>query len=142
MLYDNALVALDTGAFRELPDSALARVRLSYEHQDLVRALDELIQTPARRKELAARARAYAEKTYRPELYAQRVRELLQVTSRAAPLLRLADRVSRLFAEIGCPPGSTAIHRVIQCMDDAFLGEPAIDEWSGWFRENRSEPRS
>lgn len=131
MLFDNAVVVLDTGVFRELPDHVVSRVRLAYEGQDLVRALEELIRSPERRSELAARARAYAEKTYRADLYAQRVHEILEASAAASPLLRLADQVSEILSELGCRRGSDEVRRAAQCIGETF--SPDTETLNGHF---------
>ena len=123
MLYDNAVVALNTGVFGELPDNTVSRVRLAYEHQDLTRALGELIESPERREELATRARSYAERAHRTDLYARKVHEVLEATNVASPLLRLADQVSEVLSEIGCQRGSAPVEAVVRCMDETFLRE-------------------
>lgn len=128
MLFDNAIVVLDTGVFRELPDHAVARVRLAYEHQDLVRCLDELVRSPGRRRELAAWARAHAEAEYRADLYARKVREVLEASAVASPLLRLADRVSDILSEIGCTRDSDEVGRVMRCIEETFLSDRDAEE--------------
>lgn len=121
MLFNNAVVVLDTGVFRELPDYAVSRVRLAYEHQDLVRALEELIQSSERRKELATRARSYAERVYRTDLYAEKVRQVLGASATASPLLRLADLVSEILSDIGCYRGSTTVESLTRSVHEIFL---------------------
>lgn len=125
MLFGSALIALDTGFFQELPDQAVARVRLKYEREDLQRVLKELIESPSRRTELASRARVYAESRFRADLYAQGFLRFLSAVDRARPMLRLADGVSQILAEIGCRRDDSIVDIAASELEEGFLRAPA-----------------
>jgi glycosyltransferase involved in cell wall biosynthesis len=128
MLFGSALIALDTGFFHELPDQVVARVRLKYEQEDLQRVLRELIESPDRRRELAFRARTYAESRFRADLYAWGFRDFLSQVDRARPALRLADAVSRILGEIRCKSDNPIVDLAAREIDQTFLTTPAIDD--------------
>ena len=95
MLYGKAVVVIDTGFYRELPDEYVRKVSPEREIPDLRRELEALHADPVNRVALGRAAAAWSERTFRADNYAENLAELCSSVAAAAPALE----ASRYFAE-------------------------------------------
>jgi glycosyltransferase involved in cell wall biosynthesis len=87
MLYGKAVVVLDTGFFRDLPDDCVRKVSPKREIVELSSALEALEADPAARIAQGERAAEWASRTFRADNYAQSLVHMGNAASAASPIL-------------------------------------------------------
>jgi glycosyltransferase involved in cell wall biosynthesis len=102
LAYGRPVLCFDSGFFSELPANAVARVPVG-DFGGAAEVLRELGDSPARRAEIgrnARRAAAY----YDEQRYVTGLIELLEHSRRAAPALRMLDRVGKELCDMHVDP--------------------------------------
>jgi glycosyltransferase involved in cell wall biosynthesis len=95
MLYGKAVIVVDTGFYKDLPDDCVRKVSPEREVDDLRRELESLQADPSARAALGERAAEWARATFRADGYAESLTRICADVAAAAPALE----ASRFFAE-------------------------------------------
>ena len=95
MLYGKAVVVVDTGFYRDLPDDCVRKVSPEREVDDLRTALESLQADPSSRAALGERAAGWARATFRADGYAQSLTGICRDVAAAVPALE----AMRFFAD-------------------------------------------
>jgi glycosyltransferase involved in cell wall biosynthesis len=103
MLCGKAVIVTDTGFYRELPDDCVCKVAPNQEISDLQKKLVFLLQNPAERSAMGARAAQWAAATFSPRLYADRLVNFALRAARTQPVIE----ASRFFANLLVSWGAT-----------------------------------
>jgi glycosyltransferase involved in cell wall biosynthesis len=121
-----AVIVNDTGFFSELPASAVVKVEPK-NLTALTRELARLFSDPQARQELGRQARQFAQVEFDADRYAAGVVQLASEVKRAAPLMRVADRVANEFKQMGVVGGSSLVRSTAREIFTLFCenaGEP------------------
>jgi glycosyltransferase involved in cell wall biosynthesis len=122
LLYAKPLIVSNTGFYEELPDDCVLKVRIDHEAEDLPAALHRLADDPLLRQQMSERARAYAQKTFRADRYAQGIVELGAELLDAKPLFAYTDRVGRELGRMGVSSDMPVV-RTVAALSSALFGK-------------------
>jgi hypothetical protein len=84
MQYGKAVIVLDHGFYKELPDDCVCKIPVDNEVTGLRNQLELLCKDQAYRKRLGEKARNYAIHTFRPEQYARNIIEMCAQVPKAS----------------------------------------------------------
>jgi glycosyltransferase involved in cell wall biosynthesis len=101
MLYGKAVVVLDTGFFRELPDACVRKVSPEQEVVDLQRELESLCMSQAEREALGKNAAEWAATTFSADSYARRLAQVCTTAAKAAPSIEAGSYFAQILARWG-----------------------------------------
>lgn len=101
MLYGKPVIVTDVHFYSELPDDCVLKIDPEDEIVSLQRALEQLYHSPELRRTLGARAREWAQATFRADHYADCLVNMAVDVSRARPALAAIDHLSRILSRWG-----------------------------------------
>lgn len=101
MLYGKAVIVTDVHFYSEIPDDCVVKINPGDELNSLQAALERLCGDPALRAEMGARARAWAEATFRADHYAQGLVEMSTHISGIRPVMAAFDWSYQTLARWG-----------------------------------------
>jgi glycosyltransferase involved in cell wall biosynthesis len=96
-----AAIVSNAGFYRELPDDCVLKIAATSDPADLPAALRRLAEDPNLRSTLGRRARAFAEATFRADLYAAEIVRLAEEIVAARPMLDFTSRLGQELARMG-----------------------------------------
>jgi glycosyltransferase involved in cell wall biosynthesis len=101
MLYGKPVIVTDVHFYSELPDDCVLKIDPEDEINSLQSALEKLYHSPELRRQLGARAQAWAQATFRADRYADSLVDMAIQVSRARPALTAIARMTDTLARWG-----------------------------------------
>ncbi|WP_168709998.1 glycosyltransferase family 4 protein [Massilia sp. Mn16-1_5] len=101
MLYGKPVIVTDVHFYSELPDDCVLKIDPDDEVASLQRALEQLYHSPELRRQLGARAREWANATFRADRYADCLIVMAQDTSRVRPALAAVEQFTQTLSRWG-----------------------------------------
>lgn len=95
MLYSKPAIVINTGFYRDLPDSCVVKISIEPEVIELQRALLRLVNSPDERLAIGKRAAQYARETFRADQYAERLVAMKQRIDRS----NIVSDAARIFSD-------------------------------------------
>lgn len=114
MLYGKAVIVTDTGFYSELPDDCVRKISPENESAELRAALEFLSARADERCAMGQRARAWATRHCNAEDYAAQLVQLGQSAMKAAPRIRMADRLLEQLQQWGATPALLSASRLAE----------------------------
>jgi glycosyltransferase involved in cell wall biosynthesis len=126
--FGKAVVVSNAGVYAEIPDDCVRKIAPEREAAELPAALQDLLDNPQRRVEMARRGQAYARERFCAGTYAREFLAFARGLEGVAPMVRYADHVAAVLAEMGVRPGMAVIETVAR--ESALLfGDPVTSPW-------------
>jgi glycosyltransferase involved in cell wall biosynthesis len=97
MLYGKPTIVTDTGFYRELPDTCVKKIDPENEISSLQLTLEQLLVDSQARYALGAAAKTWAEATFTPENYAQKLIDIGFSTNKAKPMIAAANYFTEIM---------------------------------------------
>jgi glycosyltransferase involved in cell wall biosynthesis len=101
MLYGKPVIVTDTHFYSELPDDCVVKIDPTDEINSLQRALEQLYHSPELRRALGARAKEWANATFRADRYADSVVQMATEVSRVRPALAAVEHFTHTLVRWG-----------------------------------------
>jgi glycosyltransferase involved in cell wall biosynthesis len=101
MLYGKPIIVTDTGFYSEIPDSCAIKIDPNSEITNLQTALEALCTDRGLRSKLGAEAYKWANNTFRPERYAQRMVEVAISARQIGPVVSTVNYISDQMSRWG-----------------------------------------
>jgi glycosyltransferase involved in cell wall biosynthesis len=120
MLYGKPVIVTDSGCYREIPDDCVWKISPEREVEELAAALRKLVSDSQARRALGARARDFAEKHFRPSLYAAGLLRFAWEVQNLRPVLEMADRLGDLLQCLGIGPQAPVVSELSRTCAELF----------------------
>lgn len=97
LLHGKAVIATDTGFYRDLPDECAIKVSSSNEVHEIRLALERLVSDPAGRMAMAERGRVWAAATFTADHYARELADVATLMLRSRPAIDAARQLASVM---------------------------------------------
>jgi glycosyltransferase involved in cell wall biosynthesis len=104
MQLGKTVIVFNTGMYREMPDDCVIKINPSNEVEELRAALLDAVQNPAKFRQYGVNAKAYAEKTFSPEIYGEKLFDFIQSVIFLKPLYSITDLIGQELKDMGVSP--------------------------------------
>lgn len=101
LLHGNAVIATDTGFYRDLPDECAIKISTSDEVHHIRLALERLVSDPAGRMAMAERGRRWAATMFTADHYARELVDVAGLMLRSRPAIDAARQFASVMREWG-----------------------------------------
>ena len=119
MLYGKPMIVANTGFYAELPEDCVVKVEPTSD-AGLRAAIQSLATDPELRRRLGSAARAFAEREFGADHYAELALQFADEVRRARPLLGLADKMASVCRSMGIPPGHAMVESLAVELGNLF----------------------
>jgi len=126
MLLGKPVVVTDTGFFSELPDDCVIKIAPA-DDAGLAGALRKLVEDSSSRRQMGARAKAYAGNQFTAEAYAKGVIEFAWQVQAMKPLLTLADAVGAELSRMGAAAESKVVDQCAREINATFVANSSTN---------------
>ncbi len=124
LLAGRPTLTADAGCYADLPDETVVKVPADVPVEGVRLALERLAGDEGLRRDMGARGRAYAERTFTLDAYLQVLEPLAAATAAAAPVLRMARNLGGILAELGLERDDPAAARIASALQPLFAPRP------------------
>lgn len=114
MLAGKAILVMDTGFYRDLPDDVAGKVSPERELADITRILEDLESDEGKRQALARRAADWARSTFRADNYATSLVQLARAVAAATPPIDAARYFAETLARWGGTDRTIAARELVE----------------------------
>ncbi|MFT3729832.1 MAG: glycosyltransferase [Hyphomicrobium sp.] len=135
MLYGKPIIVTDFGFYRDIPDDCAIKVNHENELEDLRSAIEHLASSEQVRREMGARARAWASRTFTAENYARVLLNAVDASLRARPVLSAFNRCSNTLRRWSGSAGMIGRSELIEPLS-IFESGPVLETDTGQLRSS------
>ncbi len=129
LLSGKPVIVCDTGCYQEIPDEAVFKVAPQREHQELTRALEQIVTQYDAACQRARFAQQWARQRHHPSAYAQQLLQFANQVLHNRPVLAIADRFANQLRRWNVPADEHLMRRLDLAMHDLF-GDRAAEKRS------------
>ncbi|HYD45195.1 MAG TPA: glycosyltransferase family 4 protein, partial [Phenylobacterium sp.] len=117
-------IVADAGSYAEVPDGMAVKVPAEVPVEALRRAFEQLAADEPLRRDMGARAAAWAKARYTAENYAAALEPLIEATIEAQPMLHLARHLGSELASLGLGRDDPAVRHLAAKLESVLEAPP------------------